>query len=45
MDTLLPYDSDITKENINVIFESFKTSRVLSIEKALEKLNKEEVTA
>ncbi len=44
-DTLLPYDSDITKENINVIFESFKTSRVLSIEKALEKLNKEEVTA
>jgi hypothetical protein len=44
-DTLLPYDSEITKENINAIFESFKNSRVLSIEKALEKLNKEEVTA
>jgi hypothetical protein len=43
-DTLLPYDSEITKGNINVIFESFKTSRVLSIEKALEKLTKEEAT-
>jgi len=43
-DTLLPYDSEITKGNINVIFESFKTSRVLCIEKALEKLTKEEAT-
>jgi len=43
-DTLLPYDSEITKSNILTIFESFKNSRVLSIEKALEKLNKEEVT-
>lgn len=44
-DTLLPYDSEVTKSNILTIFESFKNSRVLSIEKALEKLNKEEVTA
>lgn len=43
-DTLLPYDSEVTKNNIITIFESFKNSRVLSIEKALEKLNKEEVT-
>lgn len=43
-DTLLPYDSEITKSNILTIFESFKKSRILSIEKALEKLNKEEVT-
>lgn len=44
-DTLLPYNTDITKKNIITIFDSFKNSRITTIEKALEKLNKEEVTA
>jgi len=43
-DTLLPYDSEITKKNIITIFDSFKNNRIATIEKALEKLNKEEVT-
>jgi hypothetical protein len=44
-DTLLPYDNEITKKNIVSIFESFKINRVSAIQKALEKLNQEEVVA
>jgi hypothetical protein len=44
-DTLLPYDEEITQKNIISIFETFKINRVQAIEKALEKLNQEEVTA
>lgn len=40
-DTLLPYDTEITKKNIISVFESFKINRVSVIEKALEKLNNE----
>jgi len=40
-DTLLPYDSDITKDNILSIFQSIKNKRVESIETALEKLKQE----
>ena len=42
-EALLPYDSEITKTNIISIFNSFKNNRVQAIEKALEKLNSEEV--
>ncbi len=42
-ESLLPYDSEITKTNIISIFNSFKNNRVQAIEKALEKLNSEEV--
>ena len=42
-DTLLPYEKEITEKNITVIFESFKTNRITVIEKALEKLNNEEI--
>jgi len=41
-DTLLPYDSEITKGNILSIFQSLKNKRVESIESALEKLKQEE---
>lgn len=44
-ESLLPYDTEITKNNIISIFSSFKTNRIQSIEKALEKLNSEEITA
>lgn len=44
-DTLLPYDKEITKTNIINIFNSFKTKRVESIEKALENLQKQEEVA
>jgi hypothetical protein len=40
--TLLPYDSSITEQNIISIFNSLKTKRVESIESALEKLKQEE---
>lgn len=45
-DTLLPYDTDITKSNILNIFDSFINKRIDAIEKALNKIkeeNKEEV--
>ena len=45
-DTLLPYESDITKSNILNIFDSFINKRIDAIEKALNKIkeeNKEEV--
>jgi len=42
-DTLIPYETEITEKNIVVIFESFKTNRITVIEKALEKLNNEEI--
>jgi hypothetical protein len=41
-DTLLPYDGEITKDNILSIFQSIKNKRVESIETALEKLKKED---
>ena len=41
-DTLLPYEKSITENNILSIFGSIKNKRVESIQKALEKLNKEE---
>jgi hypothetical protein len=41
-DTLLPYDSEITKNNILSIFQSLKNKRVESIESALTKLKQEE---
>jgi hypothetical protein len=41
-DTLLPYDSEITKTNIVNIFNSFKNKRIEAIEKALEKVKQEE---
>ena len=44
-ETLLPYSDDIIDQNIVSIFNSFKNSRVKSIETALNKLKEEEVTA
>ena len=41
-ETLLPYDSEITKTNIVNIFNSFKNKRIEAIEKALEKVKQEE---
>jgi glycosyltransferase involved in cell wall biosynthesis len=41
-ETLLPYNKDLTKENINSIFTSFKNKRIESIQNALEKLKQEE---
>ena len=41
-DTLLPYETEITKNNILSIFNSMKNKRVESIESALQKLNQEE---
>ena len=41
-DTLLPYDGEITKNNILSIFQSLKNKRVESIETALTKLKQEE---
>jgi glycosyltransferase involved in cell wall biosynthesis len=41
-DTLLPYDGEITKNNILSIFQSLKNKRVESIESALSKLKQEE---
>jgi hypothetical protein len=41
-DTLLPYSTDVTKQNIISVFESLKNSRINAIETALEKLNKED---
>lgn len=40
--TLLPYDSLITKNNILSIFTSLKTKRTETIQKAIEKLKQEE---
>jgi hypothetical protein len=40
--TLLPYDVEITKNNILSIFQSLKNKRVESIESALLKLKQEE---
>lgn len=40
-ETLLPYDTDITKNNIINIFNSFKNKRIEAIENALEKLKQE----
>lgn len=42
-DTLIPYEREITEKNIVVIFESFRKNRITVIEKALEKLNNEEI--
>lgn len=42
-DTLLPYNTEITKNNIINIFGSFKNKRVEAIQNALEKL-KQEIT-
>lgn len=41
-ETLLPYGSDITKNNIISIFNSFKNKRIDAINTALEKLKQEE---
>jgi hypothetical protein len=41
-DTLLPYETEITKNNIISIFNSLKNKRVESIESALQKLKQEE---
>lgn len=41
-DTLLPYETEITKNNIVSIFNSMKNKRVESIESALQKLKQEE---
>lgn len=41
-DTLLPYDTEVTKNNILTIFESFKNKRIENIQSALEKFKKEE---
>jgi glycosyltransferase involved in cell wall biosynthesis len=42
-ETLLPYETEITKNNILSIFSSLKNKRVESIEKALNKLKEETV--
>jgi hypothetical protein len=42
-ETLLPYETEITKNNILSIFNSLKNKRVESIENALNKLNEETV--
>lgn len=42
-ETLLPYDTEITKNNITSIFGSFKNKRIEAIQNALEKL-KQEIT-
>ncbi len=42
-DTLLPYNNDVTMSNIVSIFTSFKNKRIEAIQKALEKLNQEEI--
>jgi hypothetical protein len=41
-DTLLPYDTEITKNNILSIFNSFTNKRVETLSKALENLKKEQ---
>lgn len=41
-ETLLPYSSSITENNILSVFDSFKNKRVESIKNALEKLKQEE---
>jgi len=41
-DTLLPYDSEVTKNSAVSIFNSFKNKRIEAIEKALEKVKQEE---
>jgi hypothetical protein len=41
-ETLLPYNTEITKSNITSVFNSFTNKRVETITKALEKLKQEE---
>jgi hypothetical protein len=41
-ETLLPYNTEITKNNITSVFNSFTNKRVETITKALEKLKQEE---
>ena len=41
-ETLLPYDTEITKNNILSIFNSFTNKRVETLSKALENLKKEQ---
>jgi hypothetical protein len=41
-ETLLPYSSSITENNILSVFDSFKSKRVESIKNAVEKLKQEE---
>lgn len=41
-ETLVPYDSSITEQNINSIFGSLKNKRLESIQNALDKLKQEE---
>ncbi len=40
-DTLLPYTTEVTKNNILNVFDSYRNKRVESIEKAIEKLKEE----
>jgi hypothetical protein len=42
LESLLPYDESVTKNNVLSIFNSFKNKRVETIQKALEKLKTEE---
>jgi hypothetical protein len=42
LETLLPYDETVTKNNVLSIFNSFRNKRVETIQKALEKLKTEE---
>jgi hypothetical protein len=41
-ETLLPYSSSITENNILSVFDSFKNKRIESIKNAVEKLKQEE---
>ena len=41
-ETLLPYNTEITKNNITSVFNSFTNKRIETITKALEKLKQEE---
>lgn len=42
-DTLLPYDTDVTKNNVLSIFGSIKNKRKEAIQKGIENLNKETI--
>jgi hypothetical protein len=40
-DTLLPYSTEVTKNNVLNIFDSFRSKRIDAIEKALTKIKEE----
>jgi hypothetical protein len=40
-DTLLPYSTEVTKNNVLNIFDSFRSKRIEAIEKALTKIKEE----